>query len=356
MEAQTGNNMIPSNPGIVQRQALDGAQTVAPMTQGYQPQQQQMQQQPQQQAAPAVESYDFWSGLEQTIEPTEEYDFPQQQQQPQQQYQYPQQQFQQQPASPGQQPQAQPQFDAQQPGGPGQLTFEQQAAILEAQGGAQPQYQPQQAPQQTQQAPAQAPQNYAAFEAQTIAHLASTEYAIPDDQARQMVAEPEKVYPQLAARMHVRLASQIGQAVQNMLPSVIDQMVEAKIRANNLEQEFFRNYKQLADPRFRPVVAASLRMARQINPQASPQQVMADGATLAAMKLRLNMNGFVPAQGQPVVQQQPQQFRQQQPVQQYGPPPVQPFMPAQGGGGAVSPTHQQQPQNEFEALAMDPNW
>lgn len=354
MEAQTGNNMIPSNPGIVQQQARDGAQQVAPMHQGYQ----QPPQQPQQQAAPQVESYDFWSGLEQSIEPTEEYDLPQQQPQ---QYQVPnqpqQQQYQvpNQPASPGQQPQAQPQPDAQQPGGPSQLTFEQQAAILEAQGGRQaPQVQ--QAPQQTQQQPAQQPaQNYAAFEAQTIAHLASTEYAIPEDQARQMVAEPEKVYPQLAARMHVRLASQIGQAVQNMLPSVIDQMVEAKIRANNLEQEFFRTYKQLADPRFRPVVAASLRMAREINPQASPQQVMADGATLAAMKLRLNMNGQAPAQGQPVVQQQPQQFRQQQPAQQYAPPQAQPFMPAQGGGGAVLPTHQQE-QNEFAALAMDPNW
>lgn len=342
-DAQTGNSMIPSNPGVAAAQLRDGAQAVAPLQAGAPP----MAQVPTM-PAPApepvqqpVESYDFWESVEQRVEPGQLDPVFQEPQQP--------------AAVP-----TQPVAPVQQPGVPatqyalpeGQLSQEQQAAIVEAgaaEQGIAPQRQQQAAPQQQQ-------VNTAAVEQQTIAHLAATEYALPKDEATRLVTEPEVVFPQLAARLHVRLATQLGQAVQQILPSIIEQVVDQKMKAQGLENDFFRSYPQLSDPRFRNVVAHSLRMARQASPQATRDQVMSDGAALAAMKLRLQLtNG---AQQPPVgtqVPAVPQQPVAAVPVQPYAQPVHQPFQPAVGGGSVGLPI-QQVPQNEFEVLAMDENW
>ena len=171
------------------------------------------------------------------------------------------------------------------------------------------------------------------------------------DLAEKLVLNPEEVYPTLAATMHVRLATQIGQAVQNILPQVIEKVVTAKLEANRLENDFFRTYPQLADIRFRAVVAQSLSIARQASPQASREQIMNDGAALAAMKLRLQLPAQ-PPQGlpiQPVVSQVPVQ-----PALIPVPPlPVAPFQPAVGGGGALPNPAAPVLENEFALMAMD---
>lgn len=346
--AATGNSMIPSYPGIAQQQVRDGAQTVAPQYPGAAPRNQQPAPQ-----APATESVDFWAGIEKAIEPQQEnYEGLYEQPSP-----APQQQPQAQPDGQGQPSQPQPQG---QPSAEPQLTQEQQYAIWEAssQGAPSPQAQQPQAPQAAPQ------QDYSALETQAIERLAASEYALPAEQAQLMVSEPEKVYPQLAARLHVRLASQIGQAVQQMLPSIVDNMVQQRMAAVELENQFYRSYPQLADPRFKPVVAASLRAVRQANPQASREQVMADGAAFAAMKLRLNLQAQNQGQPQqmavprfqPNGQQAPQyQVPTQPQAQQYPQQPVAPFQPAVGGGVGL-PTNPQAQQNEFEVLANDPNW
>ena len=152
--ALTGNDMIPSNPGIAALQVQSGAQQVAPAAAGAPP----TVQVPAPVAPPVpVESYDFWAGVEQRIEPGQEPAFTP-------------------PAiapTPGQLVApvvAPPQTPAVLP--PTELdtalSFDQQAAIVEAGAVAAP-TQPQ--------APAPAPaQDLTALETQTIAHLARTEY------------------------------------------------------------------------------------------------------------------------------------------------------------------------------------
>lgn len=325
-DAITGNTMIPSNPGIVAQQVEAGAQQVAPISSGAPPTVGEQSVPP----APPTEAYDFWSGVEQRIDPATQEVPPVAQPAPPEQV----------VAPPVQPPTAPAPVQAPPVQAPG-ITPEQQAAIVEA-GAMEQGYQQPAVPAQ---APVQAPaQDFAAFEAQTIEHLARTEYALPPDQANALVARPEEVYPQLAARLHVRLASQIGKAVQDFLPSVIDQVVTAKMEASRLEDNFFRSYPQLSDQRFRPVVAQSLRMARQASPNASREQVMNDGAALAAMKLRIQ-----PAAVQQPVAAQPSQFNGQQ-------QPVAPFQPAVGGMGGLPTPQVPDIQNEFEALAMDQNW
>lgn len=319
-EALTSNTMIPANPGIAVQQAQAGAQVVTPPSAGAPP----MVEPVQAPAPPAPEAYDFWSSVEKQVAP----DQPQPLEQAPPPAQPPP--VQAEPPAPPvvpEQPPVQPPAVA--PPQEPMLTPEQQAALVEA-GAAEAAVPPQQAP-----APMQ---DFSAVEAQTIAHLARTEYALPEAEATRLVSEPEVVFPELAARLHVRLATQIGQAVQQILPSVIEQVVDGKMKAQALENDFFRSYPQLSDPRFKPVVAQSLRMARQASPQASRAQVMSDGAALAAMKLRLNMsNGG------------------QQPVAAFQPPVQPPFQPATGGGVGL-PILPQEPPNEFEVLANDPNW
>ena len=340
VDAVTGNSMIPSNPGIVAQQVADGAQQVAPVAPGAPPMVGQVAapQAPLPVAPAPVEAYDFWSSVEQRVDPGQPV-IPEPAQVP--------------PSEVGQippsqvpplvpqvppvqvQPPAQPvvpeQFPVQPPAEP-VLSPDQQAAIVEAGASEALPVQP----------VAPAPQqDFSAMEAQTIAHLAATEYALPEAEATRLVSEPEVAFPQLAARLHVRLATQLGQAVQQILPGVIEQVVDGKMKAQQLENDFFRTYSQLADPRFRPVVANSLRMARQASPNASREQVMSDGAALAAMKLRLQLtNGAQqPVAALPVIV----------------PPVQQPFQPAVGGGVGL-PMTPQVPVNEFEVLANDPNW
>lgn len=326
VDAVTGNSMIPTAPGIAAQQVAAGAQVIAPQTPGAPPMvgQPPVPAVPVPAAPPPVQAYDFWSSVEQQIEPgqiptVEQVMAPAQL--PPEQLAYPA------PPVVAEPPVIQPPAVA--PPQEPLLTPEQQAALIEA-GAAEAPMLPQ--------APAAPQQDFSAMEAQTIAHLARTEYALPTEQATRLVSEPEVVFPELAARLHVRLATQIGQAVQNILPGVIEQVVDGKMKAQALENDFFRSYPQLSDPRFKPVVAQSLRMARQASPQASRAQVMSDGAALAAMKLRLQLtNGG----------QQPVATPLPQPVQQ-------PFQPAVGGGvGLPLP---QAPVNEFETLANDLNW
>ncbi len=337
-DAVTGNTMIPSSPGIAVQQLASGAQQVAPQTAGAPPMVGQVAAPvaptPPEPPPPSVEAYDFWSGVEKRVDPGQEVipepapavippaivppaapEAPPVQAQP--------------PAQP-----VAPEAVPVQPLAEPALSPEQQAAIVEAGALGAPPAQPQ----------APAPQqDFSAIEAQTIEHLAKTEYALPPAEATRLVSEPEVAFPELAARLHVRLATQLGQAVQQILPSVIEQVVDAKMRAQQLENDFFRSYPQLADARFRPVVAHSLRMARQASPQAGREQVMSDGAALAAMKLRItNFTGN--GVQQPVVT--PPLVAQ----------PVQPqFQPAVGGGVGL-PMLPQAPVNEFEALANDLNW
>ncbi len=324
-DAMTSNSMIPANPGIVAQQLKDGAQLVAPVPATVAPIVE-----PAQLPAPGVESYDFWGGVEQRIEPAA---LPAQPD-----------------TVPGQTVVPAPSPTAGQPTVPAAtaLTPEQHAAIIEAGAGVASVAAPQ---------PAAAQQPVGDIMQQTINHLAGTEYAMSKELADKLVSNPEEVYPTLAATMHVRLATQIGQAVSSLLPSIVEKIVNSKLEAQRLENDFFRLYPLLADPRFRPVVAQSLSMARQANPQAAREQVMNDGASLAALKLR------IAPQAQPVVAQvvartngvQPPVMPVQQPVVALAPLAVAPFQPAVGGGGAL-PNLVPELENEFEALAIDPNW
>ena len=191
----------------------------------------------------------------------------------------------------------------------------------------------------------------AELEAKAIEQLTTTEYALSDEDKNALIAEPDKVLPGLAARMHVRMQVQLAQQIAQILPGIIQGQLQQATRTQGLENSFFGQYPELNKPHFRQTVQESLAMIRQVNPQATREEVMRDGAALAAVRLRTRLgNAQEPAQMPALPQNMP--LAQPIPTQ-----PQAPFTPAQSGGASepVVPTDPNEG-NIFADLAMDPNW
>lgn len=91
-------------------------------------------------------------------------------------------------------------------------------------------------------------------------------------------------------------------------------------------------------------------MIRQVNPQASREEVMRDGAALAAVRLRTRLGNVQEPAQMPALPQMP-----------LAPAPAQvqpqaPFTPAQSGGASEPVVPTDPNQNIFADLALDPDW
>lgn len=205
------------------------------------------------------------------------------------------------------------------------------------------------------QAPVQQPIDPAALEQQAVDHLMATEYALSDEDKNALISEPDTVLPKLAARMHVRMQITTAQQLAQILPGMIAQQIQQQSRVQGLETQFFVQYPALNKPEYRATVAESLTLIRNVNPQASRDEVMRDGAALAAVRLKTKLGE---ARQPAPVAATPQTMPLAAPIQ--SPAPVQPqvpFTPAQSGGGSepIVPTDPNQ-ENIFAILANDPDW
>ena len=191
----------------------------------------------------------------------------------------------------------------------------------------------------------------AELQAKAIEQLTTSTYALSDEDKNALIAEPDKVLPGLAARMHVTMQVQLAQQIAQILPGIIQGQLQQATKVQGLENSFFGSYPELNKPQFRQTVQESLAMIRQVNPQATRDEVMRDGAALAAVRLRTKLGGAQePAQMPALPQTMP--LASPAPTQQPAP-----FTPAQSGGGSepVVPTDPNEG-NIFADLAMDPNW
>jgi len=200
----------------------------------------------------------------------------------------------------------------------------------------------------------------ATLEANAIKALTETEYALSDEQATMLIAEPDKVLPELAARMHVRVQVGLANQIAQMLPQMIAAQIQQQGKVQSLESSFFGAYPELNKPEFRTTVQESLAMIRQVNPQASREEVMRDGAALAAVRLRTKLGGVQEPAQLPVLPSMPLSEASVVPPVLAQPAPAQPqapFVPAQAGG-ASTPVVPIDPNagNIFAQLAMDPDW
>ncbi len=204
--------------------------------------------------------------------------------------------------------------------------------------------------------------NPAELEAKAIEALRDTEYKLTDEQATMLIAEPDKVLPELAARMHVRVQVQLANQLASILPGMIAGQIERLGKVQSVESSFFAQYPTLNRPEFRTTVQESLAMIRQVNPKATREEVMRDGAALAAIRLKTRLGGAQEPAQMPVLGQPPAAIADMplSPANPSQPVPAQPqaqFTPAQAGGASVPvvPTDPNA-QNIFAQLAEDPDW
>ena len=198
------------------------------------------------------------------------------------------------------------------------------------------------------------PMDPAELEKNAIDQLMNTEYALSEEEKNALISEPDTVLPRLAARMHVRMQVQTAQQIAQILPAMISQQIEQATKVQSLENSFFGQYPELNKPEYRQTVAESLAMIRQVNPQASREDVMRDGAALAAVRLKTRLGQ---AQQQAPLPKLPPQMPMGGPAHVPAQQPQGPFTPAQSGGGTepVVPTDPNQ-NSIFATLANDPDW
>jgi hypothetical protein len=224
---------------------------------------------------------------------------------------------------------------------------EDELSQLDAIAGLQPEEQPP-AEQQPQQQP-QAGQPSIEMEkarGEALKHLESTLYNLDDDTRKKLVTEPDQVIPQLAAQLHLNVMEQVIKTVQPLVQNILGTTLQQRDAAQRAEREFFQKYPALE--KFPADVMKALQTVRQMNPNATREQIIAEGAQLAAFNIRRKLA----ARGQSP--QQPQQAPRapQQPQRRA------PYSPA-GATGRAAPQQMggEDPQAAFWAnFAVDNDW
>lgn len=184
------------------------------------------------------------------------------------------------------------------------------------------------------------PIDMAAVQKQAIDYLMANEYKLTDEDRTRLISAPDEVLPQMAARMHVGIATQLAQHVAQAIPMMIQQQLDSHMKAQRAEMEFFASYPKLNRPEFKPIIAESLQMVRQMNPKARREEIIAKGAALAAFQIQSRYSG----QARPTAPQPPARG------------PAAPYVPIASGGGAAPPTNPNQQPNIWADLASDPDF
>lgn len=156
-------------------------------------------------------------------------------------------------------------------------------------------------------------------------------YAISEEDKAALAVEPEKVLPKIAGRLYVDVYEAVLQASLSQLPQLINGYTQVQRVAQQHEQAFYSKWPALQKPEYEPTIRQIAATYRQMNPQASADDMMNAVGVISMVQLGL---GTAPASAAPPAAAPPPA---QVPVQQ---PPVvaqRPFTPAGVGGANSTP-------------------
>lgn len=122
--------------------------------------------------------------------------------------------------------------------------------------------------------PAQAPitpEQLAEYKANFQTHL-TKQYAFSEEEVLSLQTEPEKVLPQMAARLHMEVLDNVMQHVYQALPNVIQSHTQSSLREQKAQEEFFGAWPELRGAEQQ--VLQMGQMFRQMNPKATPQEAI----------------------------------------------------------------------------------
>ena len=165
----------------------------------------------------------------------------------------------------------------------------------------------------------------------TIQAVASQTYQLTPQELEAVATEPEKVLPQLMAKVHVNAVQGVLRHVSQQMPAMVSAIMQAKEQDRQREDSFFQAWPQLDRVKHRADIIRAAQVFRQLNPTASPEDFVRQVGAQVVIAHGLHQQPQAPAQNQqPAVRPQ---------VQQVAPP----FRPAGVGmGGAPAAGRPQQ--------------
>lgn len=183
------------------------------------------------------------------------------------------------------------------------------------------------------QTPAQGPFDLEALRTNTMPQLQEL-YTLSEQDAAEFEASPAKALPKLAAKLHFEATMAAYGSVMNALPQVVGTMVQQVLQAREQDQAFYTRWPQLKGQE--DMVMRTLQAWKQVNPNATQQDLVERGGLMAMLALGLNP--------------QPQAPAPQAPAAPTPPAPHRPAGPA--GVGAFGGVFQQS-DNLFEQIAAE---
>lgn len=141
---------------------------------------------------------------------------------------------------------------------------------------------------------------------------------ISEEDARELIANPEKVLPKLMAKASIAGMQMAMHFMQQTLPQVVRQQANEQLSGRELEQQFYATNKDLAA--HKTVVNKMVSVAKEtLEAGASTEDILAEAASLARRKLKL---------AEPSAPAAP-------PAASLGSP--KPYAPVKGGGARPTP-------------------
>lgn len=170
---------------------------------------------------------------------------------------------------------------------------------------------------------------------QQVVENLSQNYQLSDEQADQLLEDPNKVIPQLLAEAHTNAYEAVMRQLQETLPSMMEQVETQRQQRQSAEEQFFSRWPKLKNHRDR--VAQLAKAYRQANPKATTEQLIQDVGAQAHIALGIHPSEESEGQGK-------KDAEPSGPKGGYAPAPG----AAASTGAETRPANE--PRNEFEAL------
>lgn len=162
--------------------------------------------------------------------------------------------------------------------------------------------------------------------------LAEQVYPLSEEDCNNLLVEPQKVLPQLAAKVHLEVVQNVLGTLSQVLPGVVFGVQAAQRQQTELEDRFFQAWPTLDRAADYTEVMNLARVFRQQFPAASAEEMIKQVGAMAVVKL-----GKLPAAAA------------QAPAQQATPAAAQAYRPAVGTPSAVQPA--QRSDNPWEGIS-----
>lgn len=166
-----------------------------------------------------------------------------------------------------------------------------------------------------------------------IAELASSRFALSDEDADALDSNPNEAIPRIMAKTYFEAVTTAMTQLQNMVPSMVLQVSSFKEQVQKAGDMFYSQWPQLDRQKHGQVVGQFAKAYREAHPNATPEELIKDVGLMVTTKLGLgeakpNGNGAAKGGGKPKPS----------------------FVPARGGAGAPMAPPEVSP---FEGLGGD---